>query len=170
MGVVADAQTLLCPTVAMPMPQHSHLHLRTEAPSSSQVSQSLHLHVSLKGLYPSLSCCSFIPSRWPAFRKAPFGRDVGWVDGTAEGIFSSLIALGCDSAFFQRLRPKISGGSGCLWQPRDMAGLRGKGKLRQCCHLLVPPTLLHSHRPFTMLAARQETTALGFGDSTPGLQ
>lgn len=144
-GLVAGAQTPLCPAVAMPMPQHSHLHLRTEAPSSPQVSQSLHLHVSLKGFHPSLSCCSLIPPCWPAFRKAPFGRAVGWVDGTAGELFSGLTALGCDSAFLQGLGQKVSGGSGCLWQPRNMVGLRGKGKLRQCCHLLVPPTRFHSH-------------------------
>lgn len=34
---------------------------------------------------------------------------------------------------------------GGLQQLGEVAGPRGKGKLRQCCHLLVPPAWLSPH-------------------------
>lgn len=38
---------------------------------------------------------------------------------------------------------------GGLQQPREVAELRGKGKLRQCCHLLDPPAWLSPHQHLT---------------------
>lgn len=65
-------------------------------------------------------------------------------------LLSSLTALGCAQLFPREggLEQKISGWGldlGCLQQPGEVARLRGKGRLRQCCHLLVSPAWLSLH-------------------------
>lgn len=83
-------------------------------------------------------------------------------------LVSSLPALGCAQLFPREggLEQKVSGWGldpGCLQQLGEAAGLRGKGRLRQYCHLLVSPAWLSPHCHLTKPKAHLETLCRNSG-------
>lgn len=131
---------------------------------------------SCANLYISMCCSSGIPSTLlrrvhipPCQPGCPLGKGCG-KDRTGHLCGSSPASQHWAVAqLFPReggLEQKVSGWGldlGGLQQPGEVAGLGGKGRLRQCCHLLVSPVWLSPHCHLTKPRAHLETLCCNSG-------
>lgn len=127
-------------------------------------------------LYISMCCSSGIPSTLlhcvhipPCQPGCPWGRVVGRTgrDICVAPLQPHSTELWLSFSLGREVWSRRSQGGGWIWgglqQPGEVAGLRGKGRLRQCCHLLVSPAWLSPHCHLTKPRAHLETLCCNSG-------